>query len=78
MFTLEGPDPGKFLHQELSLVFLMPTGYEELLNMLLHASYIPSFLSLGKKYSRDHQLLSSALSYTYFGLYTVELCSQHK
>lgn len=30
------------------------------------------FIPFGKKYSRNHQLLSSALSCTYFGLHSVE------
>lgn len=33
------------------------------------------FISLGKKYSRDHQLLSSALICTHCGLYSLESVS---
>lgn len=37
----------------------------------LWVTFLP-FISFGKKYCGDHQLLSSALSCTYFGLYSVE------
>lgn len=75
---LRSPRPGKVLNQKRPLALLMPTGHVELLNLLLCANYIPSIPLTWQKIFRNHQLLGSALSCTYFGFHIDEFCSQHK